>query len=86
MNENLDVESEDTIVIEDENGNETNYTVDAIIEMKKKKYIIYSNGDQVLVNQLIQTDEEELLEEVSDEEMEELLNAYDEAIKEDETT
>lgn len=84
MEENTPLQDQESIIIEDEQGNERVYTVDAIIEMNNKNYILYSHEDHVVINQIIYENDQEYLEDITDEEMEHIYEAYQQALEEEE--
>ncbi|QTM98017.1 hypothetical protein ERJ70_00965 [Sediminibacillus dalangtanensis] len=73
----------ETISIEDEAGNQKDYEVDAVIEMDKKEYVLYSSGEELKMKRILHEDDDEFLLDVSEEEMAKLIDAYDEAIAEE---
>ncbi len=76
-------ENMETISIEDEAGNQKEYTVDAVIEMDKKEYVLYSSENELKMKRILHENDDEFLLDVSEEEMAKLMDAYDEAIAED---
>lgn len=81
--DNQNINTQETIIIEDEEGKEITYTVDAIIEMNQKEYVLYSHKDELLISQITKDGDEEFLDDITDEEMQELLNAYEQALLEE---
>ncbi|WP_077624087.1 DUF1292 domain-containing protein [Sediminibacillus massiliensis] len=73
----------ENLIIEDEAGNEELYDVDAVIEMDNKEYVLYSSGENMKMKRILHEDDEEFLLDVSEEEMDKLMNAYEEALAED---
>ncbi|MDL4841133.1 DUF1292 domain-containing protein [Aquibacillus rhizosphaerae] len=80
MEEKNDIHSEDTIIFEDDQGNETTFMVDAVIEMNKAEFVLYSDGDELLVSKIIRQGDEETLEDVSDEEMQDIIQEYEKTL------
>ncbi len=76
-------ENMETISIEDAAGNQKEYTVDAVIEMDKKEYVLYSSENELKMKRILHENDDEFLLDVSEEEMAKLMDAYDEAIAED---
>ncbi|MDC3417096.1 DUF1292 domain-containing protein [Aquibacillus salsiterrae] len=76
-------EMDETVVIENEDGTETTYNVDAVIEMNHQEYIIYSNNDEMMISRIVRNGEEEEWEEVTDEEMGQIIDAYEQALKDE---
>ncbi|SDK28925.1 DUF1292 domain-containing protein [Sediminibacillus albus] len=72
-----------TIFVQDENGSETEYEVDAVIEMENKEYVLYSSGHKLKMKRILHEDGDEFLLDVSEEEMSKLISAYQEAISEE---
>ncbi|WP_226035573.1 hypothetical protein [Aquibacillus saliphilus] len=83
MEESQIIEADDSILIEDQDGNETTYHVDAVIEMDSKNYVLYSEGDILSIKEIVYENKEQLLVDVPTEQMEELMSAYDKALEED---
>ncbi|MRH43740.1 hypothetical protein GH741_13765 [Aquibacillus halophilus] len=83
MENNQIIEADDSIVIEDQEGNETTHTVDAVIEMNGKNYVLYSAGDILSIKEIVYENEEQLLTDVPEEQVEELFNAYEKALEEE---
>jgi uncharacterized protein YrzB (UPF0473 family) len=73
----------ETILIEDEEGNEQEYDVDAVIEMDQIEYVLYSQNGDIQMKRIEREDDEEVLLNVTEEEMEKLFAAYQQALKED---
>ncbi|MEQ6376948.1 DUF1292 domain-containing protein [Bacillaceae bacterium S4-13-56] len=71
------------IIIEDEEGNEEEYEVDAIIEMNGNSYILFSEADDLEIRKLVDDDGYQMLEQVSDSEIDQIMSAYEEALKEE---
>ncbi|MEQ6388341.1 DUF1292 domain-containing protein [Bacillaceae bacterium S4-13-58] len=71
------------IIIEDEEGNEEEYEVDAIIEMNGNSYILFSEEDDLEIRKLVDDDGYQMLEQVSDSEIDQIMSAYEEALKEE---
>ncbi|MBM7571170.1 DUF1292 domain-containing protein [Aquibacillus albus] len=83
MEHNNAYDIEDTIIFEEEDGTETEYNVDAIIEMNQKEYVLYSNDDEMLISEVVSENDETFLQEISENEVEQLIEAYEKAISED---
>ncbi|WP_138418840.1 DUF1292 domain-containing protein [Aquibacillus sediminis] len=83
MKEQTPIEELETLTIEDEQGNETTYQVDAVIEMNNKQYILYSHDQHMIINEIVEEDGEERLEDITEQEMQQIYDAYQQAIEEE---
>ncbi|MCT2536187.1 DUF1292 domain-containing protein [Aquibacillus koreensis] len=84
MEHKIILESEDTLIMKDEHGVETSYVIDAVIEMKGTEFILYSKDEELVVSKIIRQDKGEYLENVTDDELEEIIDAYGQALMEHE--
>ena len=80
QNENINQEL-DYIVVEDENGNEIEFTVDAFFEMADHSYALLSSEDEVTIMRVEEENGEQVLVGISDEELESVWNAYEIALE-----
>lgn len=77
------MEDKDYITISDEEGNEKVFEVDAMFHMGDHTYAMITSGDETLVMKLEEEDGEQSLVSPSEEEMENLMDAYNIAIEAD---
>lgn len=78
-------EGPEYIVFTDDDGNEQQFKVDAYIEMNNQDYVLYSSEGEMLMSRLEHNGEEATLCDVTEEEMNELVKAYQEGMKKEQT-
>lgn len=71
------------IVFTDDEGKEQQFKVDAYIEMNNHDYVLYSSEGEMLMSRLEHHGEEATLCDVTEEEMEQLVKAYNDAMEEE---
>ncbi|MDQ0256599.1 uncharacterized protein YrzB (UPF0473 family) [Evansella vedderi] len=71
------------ITIHDEDGNEKIFEVEAMFDMGNHSYAMISSGDDTLVMRIEEEDGEQVLVSATEEEVENLMDAYNIAIDED---
>ncbi|KGP72801.1 DUF1292 domain-containing protein [Pontibacillus yanchengensis] len=76
-------ETPEYIVFKDEQGEEQQYKVDALIEMNGHQYVLYTHDRETKMNRIEHENDKATLCTVSDEEAEALMDAYRKGLEED---
>ncbi|PLT33581.1 DUF1292 domain-containing protein [Bacillus sp. V5-8f] len=75
-------EIRDFIIVEEENGEEKQYAVDALFDIEDNSYALLSSGDDLILMRVEEEDGEQYLVGLDDPvERENILNAYEVAVE-----